>query len=850
MGKLLPPIIDGVIPAFYTDDKKGTQITVPFSSNRAVSPAQVGGFALKLKTVQSTTYLFDIKTTTADEVPGFDKANFNYATFTLDEDSQVNLLRRGQYYKVQIAYIDTEGVIGQYSSVGSIKYTTKPELSIMNLNSSIINSHKYNYTGIYSQKNKDITEKVYSYQFDVYDEMENLYYSSGEQIHNASEDTEQDNSVDLFKLPQDLPLNKSFYIKYSIKTNNGLVLSTQKYRIMQKIYIDPDIKANLKAELDFENGYIDIFLTDIKNRYDEETPVVGAYVLSRASSDTNFEGWEELYRIRFIGQFPKKNIWRDFTVEQGKSYKYSLQQYNDIGLYSNRIISNEIVADFEHAFLYDGQRQLKIKYNPKVTNFKTFVAEAKVDTIGNKHPFVFRNGKVYYHEFPISGLISYFADEEKMFLTEDEFNVEEKTTNLTGSNIYNERFFKLKVLEWLTNGKPKLFRSPGEGNYIVRLINVSLAPNDPTGRMLHTFNCTAYEVADFTCQELDKYGILDLSFEAQEVLQFETIQFGKDINSGVLNNHPTSFIKINNAIPGDRYLLTFEDGKQEMIMIGVTGSYELKIGKKIIKIEIPEGLNYYQGSLTYSYMAIQENVFDTVHNVEVIEVPSQQFIGEHDVLQEIEGIFVDGKYIKNPKLDIIQVYSITAEARQIEKTKMEKYGDSIMLTTQGGQVIASPEDHTLYAFGVWSVADVYNSSRVSYNYDLQGYYDYHQKKEYTKDQYQPIIKINNNILQMTDYNGVFNAKDMGRPSLLQVGNGATMELSYQLREIEYLIELDDNYPVKATRETYEASVKKFQSFIAEEIDNPEEEKKLQKDVDDFYKVYIKTLAEELQKLRE
>ena len=42
-------------------------------------------------------------------------------------------------------------------------------------------------------------------------------------------------------------------------------------------------------------------LTDIKNRYDEDTPVVGAYVLSRASSDTNFEGWEELYRIRFIG---------------------------------------------------------------------------------------------------------------------------------------------------------------------------------------------------------------------------------------------------------------------------------------------------------------------------------------------------------------------------------------------------------------------------------------------------------------------------------------------------------------------------------------------------------------------
>lgn len=849
MAKLLPPIIDGIIPAFYTDDKKGTQITVPFSSNRAVSPAQVEGFALKLKTVQSTTYLFDIIIKSTDKTPGFDKANFNYATFILLDD-QVAQLRRGQYYKVQIAYIDTTGTIGHYSSVGSIKYTTKPELSIANLDSSLINSHKYNYTGIYSQKDKDITEKVYSYQFDVYDEMENLYYTSGEQIHNASEDTAQDNSVDLFKLPQDLPLNKSYYLKYSITTNNGLSLSTPRYRIMQKISIDPDIKANLKVELDFENGYIDIFLTDIKNRYDEETPVIGAYVLSRASSDTNFEGWEELYRIRFIGQYPTKNIWRDFTVEQGKSYKYSLQQYNDIGLYSNRIISNEIIADFEHAFLYDGQRQLKIKYNPKVTNFKTAVPETKTETIGNKHPFIFRNGKVYYHEFPISGLISYFVDEEKMFLTEEEFAVEEKTTNLIGSNIYNERFFKLKVLEWLTDGKPKLFRSPGEGNYIVRLINVSLAPNDPTGRMLHTFNCTAYEIADFNCQELDKYGILDLSFEAQEVLQFETIQLGLEINSGVLNNYPTSFFKIENAIPGDRYILTFEDGNQEIIMIGVTGSYQLDIGKKIIKIEIPEGNNYYQGSLTYSYMSIQENVFDLVHNVEVIEVPSQQFIGEHDIIQEIESIYIDGEYIKNPKLDIIQMYSIIADDRIIMNTQIERNNDSIILKTQAGQIIDSPNDFVLYAFGEWSIKDVYNSTRVSYDYDLQGYYDYHQQKEYAKEEYQPMIQVNDNILYMTDYNGMFTAKDMGRPSILKVGNGAIMEISYQLREIEYLIEFDDNYPVKAARQNYENAVAEFQQFIASEIDDMEEEKRLQKNVDDFYKIYIKTLAEELQKLRE
>jgi hypothetical protein len=32
-------------------------------------------------------------------------------------------------------------------------------------------------------------------------------------------------------------------------------------------------------------------------------------------------------------------------------------------------------------------------------------------------------------------------------------------------------------MNWLNNGKPKLFRSPSEGNYIVRLMSVSLTPN-------------------------------------------------------------------------------------------------------------------------------------------------------------------------------------------------------------------------------------------------------------------------------------------------------------------------------------------------------------------------------------
>ena len=74
--------------------------------------------------------------------------------------------------------------------------------------------------------------------------------------------------------------------------------------------------------------------------------------------------------------------------------------------------------------------------------------------------------------------------------------------HLSGYNIQREREFKIAVLEWLNNGKPKLFRSPTEGNYIVRLMNISMSPNDTLGRMLHTFSCTAYEIAEHSFENL------------------------------------------------------------------------------------------------------------------------------------------------------------------------------------------------------------------------------------------------------------------------------------------------------------------------------------------------------------
>jgi hypothetical protein len=75
--------------------------------------------------------------------------------------------------------------------------------------------------------------------------------------------------------------------------------------------------------------------------------------------------------------------------------------------------------------LYDGKRQLKIKYNPKIGAIKETLLESKTNTMGGKYPFFFRNGNVAYKEFSISGLISYHSDEEELFLSNEEMFLED-----------------------------------------------------------------------------------------------------------------------------------------------------------------------------------------------------------------------------------------------------------------------------------------------------------------------------------------------------------------------------------------------------------------------------------------
>ena len=88
-----------------------------------------------------------------------------------------------------------------------------------------------------------------------------------------------------------------------------------------------------------------------------------------------------------------------------------------------------------------------------------------------------------------------------------------------------ERLFKLKLMDWLGNGKIKMFKSPQEGNYLVRLLNISLTPEDRLGRMLHNFSCTAYEMEELTYNNLLNLNFLNIADDESTMLVTSSIRF-------------------------------------------------------------------------------------------------------------------------------------------------------------------------------------------------------------------------------------------------------------------------------------------------------------------------------------
>jgi hypothetical protein len=73
-----------------------------------------------------------------------------------------------------------------------------------------------------------------------------------------------------------------------------------------------------------ENGYVNLQLIGKKDNDGIEKVGTGTFLICRASSEDNYGSWSEIDRFALFGEAPSSHNWKDFTVQHGFTYIYSL----------------------------------------------------------------------------------------------------------------------------------------------------------------------------------------------------------------------------------------------------------------------------------------------------------------------------------------------------------------------------------------------------------------------------------------------------------------------------------------------------------------------------------------------
>lgn len=329
-----------------------------------------------------------------------------------------------------------------------------------------------------------------------------------------------------YELLYDLNKQINYTLGFNYTTNN-LYNETKFFNFIIAKQASNKLNATITATPEETNGSIKL---DINFGMLSTTQNL---IIKRSSAKTNFLQWENLKTISHNRDL--EHLWYDTSIESGIWYKYRIQQTEENERISE--ISQPVMCLFEDAFLTQGNKQLKIQFNPSVSDFKYNVTESQQVTLGAQYPYIKRNGNNYYRTFSLSGLVSALMDEIRWynpghlngqfydknsiqpFTTQNElfgdaatalYNEYNQTNNISYYQDYvYERAFRQKVMQFLYGNNIKLFRSLTEGNILVKLTNIAFQPIDTLGRRLYSFSATAIEIDKTILENLNKYNLIN-----------------------------------------------------------------------------------------------------------------------------------------------------------------------------------------------------------------------------------------------------------------------------------------------------------------------------------------------------
>lgn len=532
---LYPPIVDTYMPAFIIGEVNSSCKIYfalskynSFNDIKSIWVSVVNQYTNESVLVSPTEFKV-FNNLNVDETRGDDKYYIVLNGSDIKGEWVLN-----QLYKVQIRFCSqvapdnvtldwvssNSHLFSEWSTVCLIQGIAKPSLKLKNFadNSSgietILTTMNNNIVG---QVEFEDEEELESYGFSIFkaNNLEEPFYNSGI-IYTDSFNPNEIN----YNLKKGLVDGEKYVMKFTYTTKSQYQ-ETKQYVFSVIENGGEPLNANITAEQDEEDGRIKVRVFSTTERF------FGNLTIRRAASDTNFTTWEDVHTTSIISEDFLDFTWYDSTVESGVWYKYGVQKRNGLGDRGLIVVTPDpIMVTLQDMFLTRDNKQLKIKFNPQITSFKKTLSESLTQTLGSKYPFIRRNGNVGYRQFSISGLISHFCDENNLFMTEDELydnnkSLYEKYNGVNEITKYNdftlERNFRKQVQDFLYDNTVKLFRSPSEGNILVKLMDINFTPETSLGRMVYSFSATAYEIDEVSFENFDKYNISKVGTWSEQV---------------------------------------------------------------------------------------------------------------------------------------------------------------------------------------------------------------------------------------------------------------------------------------------------------------------------------------------
>ena len=561
-NNLYPPIINTYMPSFIYNDKCRVYFSLSnfnkYEDVRNNVQVVVNDKNTNQSVLNTTLYPAGIKITTL-QVDNSVSGNMKYYIEITPNDIKGGVFQKNRYYKVQIRFtssvvapFDSEqdkisqwlsmnsSMFSEWSSVCLIRGIERPVLTIRGFDESVQNKEV-----IFTTESIDF---VGNFKFDNPDGESIEYLENATVKLYKKNDIEENGETNAVSIKQNLTASKSefsytfkeaieegvsYVIKFSYITNGGYQESKlYTFKIIQ--YGIDKINANIFATPDNVEGRIKI---EVKTLDTIKEDFIGKITIRRASSETGFTQWEDIHHVLLTEAKPIDYTWYDYTVKSGVWYQYCVQRRNrrnDRGVIVK--IEEPVMVYFDDVFLTQGGRQLKLKFDTNIGSFKQTVMEAKIDTLGSQFPFIYRNGHTKYRTFPISGLITSFCDEAGLFITKEDIygNAMPLYVKYNEENDINEykdfsyeREFRERVMEFLYENNVKLFKSPTEGNILIKLMDINLTPNQQLGRMLYSFTATAYEIDEATIENYNQYDIQKLNELGEGLIQQTEDRLGK-----------------------------------------------------------------------------------------------------------------------------------------------------------------------------------------------------------------------------------------------------------------------------------------------------------------------------------